>query len=87
MRLVGIAAFAATMVMMSGSVFAQYPPPQSPEDSRCRGVAQAKVFSEPNPQGLSLYDHGYRIWAKCMRQAGAPVPGRKRLKRVAGLAS
>lgn len=57
--------------------FALYPPPESPQDQRCREVAQARIFSEPNPEGLGLTDHGYRIWAKCMRQAGISVPARK----------
>jgi hypothetical protein len=64
-------------LLVTSSAFAQYPPPQSSEDQRCRQVAQARVFSEPNPEGLGLVEHGYRIWARCMRQAGASVPARR----------
>jgi hypothetical protein len=28
---------------------------------------------------LGLLEHEYRIWAKCMRQAGASVPAEKRM--------
>jgi hypothetical protein len=65
---------AAFALLFSTSAFAEYPPPQSPQDQHCRQVAQSKIFTEPNPHGLGLVDHGYRIWAKCMRQAGAYVP-------------
>ena len=76
MRVLGITS-AAFALLASSSAFAQYPPPQSPQDQRCREVAQSKIFTEPNPQGLGLVDHGYRIWAKCMREAGASVPAKR----------
>ena len=69
--------FGAMGLLVSSSAFAQYPPPQSLEDQRCRQVAQSRIFTEPNPEGLGLVDHGYRIWARCMRHAGASVPSRK----------
>ncbi len=77
MKLFGVV-FGGTLLLASNAALAQYPPPQSPQDQHCRQVAQARVFSEPNPEGLGLVDHGYRIWAKCMRQAGATVPSRRR---------
>ncbi len=77
MRTLGIA-FGLAGLLVANSAFAQYPPPQSLEDQHCRQVAQSRVFTEPNPEGLGLVDHGYRIWAKCMRQAGASVPARRR---------
>ena len=76
MKGLGIACGAMGLSVTS-SAFAQYPPPQSPEDQRCRQVAQARVFAEPNPEGLGLVEHGYRIWARCMRHAGASVPARR----------
>lgn len=68
----------AMALLGAAPALAQYPPPQSPEDQHCRQVAQSRIFSEPNPEGLSLTDHGYRIWSRCMRQAGASVPGKRR---------
>ena len=64
-------------LLVAGPALAQYPPPESAQDQRCRQVAQSRFLSEPNPEGLGLVEHGYRIWAKCMRQAGANVPSRK----------
>src|SRR5215207_4176240 len=78
MRTLSIA-FGLAGLLVATSAFAQYPPPQSPEDQRCRQVAQSRIFSEPNPEGLGLVDHGYRIWAKCMRQAGASVPAKRHI--------
>ena len=77
MKMLGVT-FWGMALLASSAAFAQYPPPQSPEDHRCREVAQSRVFTEPNPEGLGLVEHGYRIWAKCMRQAGASVPSKKR---------
>ena len=68
-------ALAALGFVACGQALADYPPPQNATDQRCRQVAEASVFTEPNPQGLDLEQHGYRIWAKCMKQAGqAPAP-------------
>ena len=82
MRIVGMMVGAA-MVLASSAALA-YPPPQSAEDQHCRGVAQSRIFSEPNPEGLSLYDHGYRIWAKCMRQVGGRTPSSRKRTVQAG---
>ena len=69
-------AFSIMALLVSSSAFAEYPPPESPQDQRCRQVAESNIFSEPNPEGLGLTEHGYRIWAKCMRQAGVKVPAK-----------
>ena len=63
-------------LLVSSAAFAQHPPPESPQDQRCREVAASKIFTEPNPEGLGLAEHGYRIWARCMRQAGMKVPAK-----------
>jgi hypothetical protein len=68
--------FGIIALLASSSAFAEYPPPESPQDQRCRRVAESKIFMEPNPEGLGLVEHGYRIWAKCMRQAGVKVPAK-----------
>ena len=77
MKVLGIACGA--MGLFAASSALAYPPPQSPEDQRCRQVAQSRIFAEPNPEGLGLVEHGYRIWARCMRQAGASVPARRHI--------
>ena len=68
--------FGIILLVSSSSALAQYPPPESPQDQRCRQVAESNIFTEPNPEGLGLTEHGYRIWAKCMRQAGVKVPAK-----------
>jgi putative membrane protein len=52
--------------LASGAALAQYPPPGTPADAHCREVAQARIFSEPNPEGLALQELGFRIWKKCL---------------------
>jgi hypothetical protein len=81
MKAFGITLF--TFMALSTTSALAYPPPQSPQDAHCRQVAQAGVFSEPNPEGLGLFDHGYRIWSNCMRRVGARVPSKQQAKRPA----
>jgi putative membrane protein len=61
--------------LASSAAFAQYPPPGTPADARCREVAQARIFSEPNPEGLRLEDLGYRIWKKCLDEERGAAKG------------
>src|SRR3954468_13917032 len=63
---VGFMAIAVAGALDSSAAVAQYPPPGTPADAHCREVAQARIFSEPNPEGLALQELGYRIWKKCL---------------------
>jgi hypothetical protein len=81
--IIAIGAALCVQVFAAGSAQA-YPPPQSPQDQYCRQVAQAGVFSEPNPKGLGLFEHGYQIWGNCMRKLGARVPSSRYAKQTSG---
>ncbi|GJD35466.1 hypothetical protein [Methylobacterium aerolatum] len=50
---------------------AQEQPITSPQDAQCREEARNRVFSAPNPKGLSLYNLGSEIYFACMRRLGA----------------
>jgi putative membrane protein len=72
-------AIAVAGALASGAAVAQYPPPGTPADAHCREVAQARIFSEPNPEGLALQELGYRIWKKCLgdeRAAARAAPSK-----------
>lgn len=56
-------------LVLSGSAAAQDQPITSPEDAACRDEARAKLFSTPNPQGLSLFDHGAQLYRACMARS------------------
>ena len=57
--------------LISGAYAQSQPPIQSAQDAACRSEAQSRIFSTPNPQGLSLYDLGAQIYRECMAQAQA----------------
>ena len=70
--------FWAALTLAPGMAFAQHPPVQSPQDQACRDEAGRRVFSEPNPAGLGLYDRGRQYWTECMRRTEARAQKRFR---------
>lgn len=50
---------------------AQDQPITSPQDAQCRDEARDKVFTAPNPQGLTPFALGAEIYHACMRRLGA----------------
>ncbi len=69
MRTSLIPAAVALLVAAASPALAE-PPIKSPQDAACRDEARAKVFSAPNPEGLSLWDVGAKIYHACMATAG-----------------
>ena len=59
----------AFVILASGAAYAQHPPVQSPQDEACRSEAGRRVFSDPNPSGLGLYERGRHYWIECMRRS------------------
>ncbi|TXN23240.1 hypothetical protein FV217_07840 [Methylobacterium sp. WL9] len=64
-----------------GTASAQNEPITSPQDAACRDEARSRLFSAPNPEGLSLYNHGARLYRECMDRSRPPVRGRRNRQR------
>lgn len=64
---IAAAVLAATFL---GAV-AQDQPITSPQDAQCRDEARDKVFTMPNPRGLTPFALGAEIYHACMRRFGA----------------
>jgi len=74
-----VAAVVLSAAGLSGA-FAQNQPITSPQDAQCRDEARDKVFSTPNPNGLSPFSLGAELYHACMRRLGAEPsrPSRQR---------
>lgn len=46
------------------------PPIRGAQDAACRNEARSRVFSTPNPRGLSPEVVGRQIYTACMRRSG-----------------
>lgn len=69
----GIRTFMAAALLLGGCIgaVAQDQPITSPQDAQCRDEARDKVFTAPNPQGLTPFALGAEIYHACMRRLGA----------------
>jgi hypothetical protein len=63
------AALLLTLLLVGAAAAQAEPPIQGPADAACREEAQAKVFTAPNPNHLSLWD---------LDAVGGPGRGRPR---------
>ncbi len=71
MRTLLIPAVAALLVLSAPAAQAwSEPPVKSQRDAACRDEARAKVFTAPNPKGLSLWDVGTQLYHACMAASG-----------------
>ena len=57
------------------------PPIRNAQDAACRDDARSRVFSAPNPQGLSVWNLGAQLYYQCMARAGG-TKGRTRQSRA-----
>ena len=83
MRKATKAALWGALILVPAVAYAQGQPPiQSAQDAACRQEAANRVFSTPNPTGLSLYSIGRQIWFECMRRAGGSYSRVRHVRRI-----